>query len=423
MCFFIEGMMRLEKKYRSNIYLINNLIYMRYSKFKKYVYIGFFLISVFLICCKNNYIKIDKQLECDLTQQAYFPNSIDSIPDGYKVTTPIDSIIQSVSKNCLLSSLKKLNAEYGCVIVMETSTGKIKALVNLSKTDSYTYENKTNYAVSVAMEPGGLFHIYNLMQLLEDKFLDTNSILKYDGKYVFNGNTINDNSILDLDSISFSKAFELSSKTVFAKEINKYYSKNPTSFQKDFHKLGFDKKLDIPFQNQGIHDVFTPLNNKWNNNSLVYQSMGYGISLTPLQLLTFYNAIANNGEMVKPLFLSKIININGQVKEYKKEILQSSICSPTTLKKLQALLENSVDKGSSNCAYSNKIKIAGKQATIIDTKAAYQNTNDYYSAFVGYFPSDKPKYTAIVVVYKPSDFYYGISGRIFKEMADGLNIN
>jgi cell division protein FtsI (penicillin-binding protein 3) len=243
--------------------------------------------------------------------------------------------------------------------------------------------------------------------------------LKYDGKYLFNGNTITDNHILDLDSISLSKAFEISSKTVFAKEINKHYCKNPTSFQKNFHKLGFDKKLDIPFQNQGIPNVLTPLNNKWNNNSLVYQSMGYGIFLTPLQILTFYNAIANHGEMVKPLFLSKIININGKEKVYKKEILQSSTCSPTTLKKLQALLENSVNKGSSNCAYSSKIKIAGKQATV-DINSPLKNTNEYYSAFVGYFPINKPKYTAMVLVYRPAEFYYGISGKIFREMADSF---
>jgi cell division protein FtsI (penicillin-binding protein 3) len=346
-----------------------------------------------------------------------------SIYKGYKVATSIDTAIQAISGKCLMQNLKNLNAEYGCVIVMETSTGKINALVNLSKTDSLTYENKLNNAVCNTIEPGSLFHIYDVMQLLEDKLIDTNAVLKYDGKYVFNGNTITDNHILDLDSISLSNAFVYSSKTVFAKAINTYYGKNPVFFQKDFQKLGFNKKLDIPFDNQGISKILTPFDKNWNQNSLIYQSIGYEISISPIQILTFYNAIANHGEMVKPLFLSQITNEKGQKKVYKKEVLQPKICSDKTLKKLQALLEKTVGEGSSHCAYSSKIKIAGKQATIIDLKAADQNTNDYYSAFVGYFPSDKPEYTAIIVVYKPSDFYYGISGKIFTEIANRLNIN
>jgi cell division protein FtsI (penicillin-binding protein 3) len=138
--------------------------------------------------------------------------------------------------------------------------------------------------------------------------------------------------------------------------------------------------------------------------------------------LTFYNAIANHGEMVKPLFLSQITNESGQVKVYPKEVLLPKICSDSTLKKLHALLEKTVSEGSSHCAYSSKIKIAGKQATI-DLNADHQNTNNYYSTFVGYFPSNKPQYTAMVVVYKPADFLYGISGRIFTEIANRLNIN
>lgn len=373
--------------------------------------------------CNDTEINITNKVECDLVKQAYHKLSTNNIYNAYKVVTSIDTAIQATSEKCMMENLKNLNAEYGCVIVMETSTGKINALVNLSKTDSCTYQDRLNHAVCSTIEPGSLFHIYDVMQLLEDHYVDTSTVVDYKGKYVFNEHTVTDNHILDLDSISISNAFIYSSKTVFAKEINKYYSEKPAFFQKDFKKLGFNKKLDIPFESQGISNISTPLDKNWSNNSLVYQSIGYEISISPIQILTFYNAIANHGEMVKPLFLSQITNEKGQKKVYKKEVLQPKICSDKTLKKLQALLEKTVSEGSSNCAYSSKIKIAGKQATLIDLKAAHQNTNDYYSAFVGYFPSDKPKYTAIVVVYKPSDFYYGISGKIFKEMADGLNIN
>jgi cell division protein FtsI (penicillin-binding protein 3) len=372
--------------------------------------------------CNDTEINIPNKVECDLVKQAYHKLPTNNIYDGYKVATSIDTAIQAISEKCLMQNLKNLNAEYGCVIVMGTSTGKIKAFVNLSKTDSSIYENKLNNAVCNTIEPGSLFHIYDVMQLLEDKLVDTNAVLKYDGKYVFNGNTITDNHILDLDSISLSNAFVYSSKTVFAKEINTYYSEKPAFFQKDFKKLGFHKKLDIPFESQGISKILTPFDKNWNQNSLIYQSIGYGISLTPIQILTFYNAIANHGEMVKPLFLSQITNEKGQKKVYKKEVLQPKICSDKTLNKLQALLEKTVSEGSSHCAYSSKIKIAGKQATI-DLNVASQNTNNYYSTFVGYFPSNKPQYTAMVVVYKPSDFYYGISGRIFTDIANRLNIN
>lgn len=373
--------------------------------------------------CNDTEINITNKVECDLVKQAYHKLSTNNIYNAYKVVTSIDTAIQATSEKCMMENLKNLNAEYGCVIVMETSTGKINALVNLSKTDSCTYQDRLNHAVCSTIEPGSLFHIYDVMQLLEDHYVDTSTVVDYKGKYVFNEHTVTDNHILDLDSISISNAFIYSSKTVFAKEINKYYSEKPAFFQKDFNKLGFNKKLDIPFESQGISNISTSLDKNWSNNSLIYQSIGYDISISPIQILTFYNAIANHGEMVKPLFLSQITNEKGQKKVYKKEVLQPKICSDKTLKKLQALLEKTVSEGSSNCAYSSKIKIAGKQATLIDLKAAHQNTNDYYSAFVGYFPSDKPKYNAIVVVYRPSDFYYGISGKIFKEMADGLNIN
>jgi cell division protein FtsI (penicillin-binding protein 3) len=395
---------------------------MKQQAFNLNIFIPLYFMILAFAGCNDTEINIPNKVECDLVKQAYHKLPTNSIYNGYKVATSIDTAIQAISEKCLMQNLKNLNAEYGCVIVMETSTGKINALVNLSKTDSLTYENKLNNAVCNTIEPGSLFHIYDVMQLLEDKLIDTNAVLKYDGKYVFNGNTITDNHILDLDSISLSNGFVYSSKTVFAKAINTYYGKNPVFFQKDFQKLGFNKKLDIPFDNQGISKILTPFDKNWNQNSLIYQSIGYGISLTPIQILTFYNAIANHGEMVKPLFLSQITNESGLVKVYPKEVLLPKICSDSTLKKLHALLEKTVSEGSSHCAYSSKIKIAGKQATI-DLNVASQNTNNYYSTFVGYFPSNKPQYTAMVVVYKPADFLYGISGRIFTEIANRLNIN
>jgi cell division protein FtsI (penicillin-binding protein 3) len=392
---------------------------MKYRIFKLNSYLSLLFITIALISCKNKDLEIEKQVEFDLVKQAFNNSPEFNILNDYKVFTNLDTVIQSNLEKCLLINLQNLKAAYGCVIVMETSTGKIKALVNLSKTDSSNYENKTNYAVCNTIEPGSLFHIYDVMQLLEDKLIDTNALLKYDGKYLFNGNTITDNHTLDLDSISLSNAFVYSTKTVFAKAINTYYGKNPVFFQKYFQKLGFSKKLDIPFVNQGISKISIPIDKNWNQNSLVYQSIGYGISFTPIQILTFYNAIANHGEMVKPLFLSQITNESGQVKAYHKEVLLPKICSNNTLKKLQALLEKTVSVGSSNCAYSNKIKIAGKQATK-DINSPLKNTNEYYSAFVGYFPINKPKYTAMVLVNSRAEFYYGISGKIFREMADSF---
>jgi len=395
---------------------------MKQQAFNLNIFIPLYFMILAFAGCNDTEINIPNKVECDLVKQAYHKLPTNNIYDGYKVATSIDTAIQAISEKCLMQNLKNLNAEYGSVIVMETSTGKINALVNLSKTDSLTYENQLNNAVCSTIEPGSLFHIYDVMQLLEDNYVDTNTVVEYKGKYVFNENTVTDNHILDLDSISISNAFIYSSKTVFAKEINTYYSEKPAFFQKDFKKLGFDKKLDLPFESQGISKISTPLDKYWSNNSLIYQSIGYEISISPFQILTFYNAIANHGEMVKPLFLSQITNEKGQKKVYKKEVLQPKICSDKTLKKLQALLEKTVSEGSSHCAYSSKIKIAGKQATI-DLNAAPQNTNNYYSTFVGYFPSNKPQYTAMVIVYKPADFLYGISGRIFTDIANRLNIN
>jgi membrane peptidoglycan carboxypeptidase len=137
-------------------------------------------------------INIPNKVECDLVKQAYHKLPTNSIYNGYKVATSIDTAIQAISEKCLMQNLKNLNAEYGCVIVMETSTGKINALVNLSKTDSLTYENQLNNAVCSTIEPGSLFHIYDVMQLLEDNYVDTNTVVEYKGKYVINENTVSD---------------------------------------------------------------------------------------------------------------------------------------------------------------------------------------------------------------------------------------
>jgi cell division protein FtsI (penicillin-binding protein 3) len=360
----------------------------------------FFLIFFSLLSCKKSELSIAPANEKKLCQTAYKSNS--EAIDGYNVKTFLDSNIQKTAEEALKNGLISSNADYGCVVIMETNSGKVKAMVNLSKELDGSFKYKTTTAVSEVNEPGGLMRTFDLLALLEDKKADTTTVFDtHGGEFTFSGKKIRDSNVIN-GKISLAKAFLVSSNTVFAQAINNSYSTNPSLFCNRFNNLGFNKTLGLPFENEGLFNFPEPNKDQWSAISLPWLSMGYGLSLTPVQLLTYYNAIANNGVMVKPLFLSEIKDKSGNIKTYSTEVVNPKIASEKTVSALQYLLTKKAEIEAGAFLFSNNVKIAGNAAAV---RLGYVNPtskeNKYLASYVGYFPANKPKYSLVCFIYNP----------------------
>lgn len=349
--------------------------------------------------------------------------------DGFDVTSTIDVYIQDIAHHALLKQLQKYKADHGCVVVMETKTGYIKAIANLgrdNKTDSTYYETE-NYAIRESHEPGSTYKLADLIALLEDKKADTSTV--YDsngGTIIYRGKKVRDSHEGGYGKISLGKGFEVSSNTVMVQAVYNAYNDNPKQFVNHLNTYGLNKPLGLPFEGEGKPYIPQPGDKHWSAISLPWMAFGYGVSITPLQTLTFYNAVANNGEMVKPQFVSEIKEWNRSIKKFDREVINPQICSKETLAKVRAVLENVVKRGTGSKLYSKDFSMAGKTGT---AQANYNNKDGtakhYISSFVGYFPADEPKYSCIVVVHEPStagnDYYgAGVAGPVFKRIAQKI---
>jgi cell division protein FtsI (penicillin-binding protein 3) len=352
--------------------------------------------------------------------------------DGYDVISTIDVYIQDIAHHALLKQLKEFKAEHGCVVVMETKTGKIKAISNLGKlkeSDS-TYFETENYAIKESHEPGSTFKLVDMIALLDDHKIDTSKVYDCKGGVIsypsFKGKKVTDSHEGGWGRISLAKGFEVSSNTVMVQAVYENYKNNPKEFVDRIDKMGLNKPLGLPFQGEGKPYIPQPSDKHWSALSLPWMAYGYGVSVTPLQTLTLYNAIANNGEMVKPQFVSEIKEWNKVIKTYNKEVINPKICSDETIGKLKAVLQNVVKRGTGKDLYSKDFSMAGKTGTAQANYSKNGGNDKYYiSSFVGFFPADKPKYSCIVVVHKPNtsgNNYYGadVAGPVFKRIAQKI---
>ena len=352
--------------------------------------------------------------------------------DGYDVISTIDVYIQDIAHHALLKQLKEFRAEHGCVVVMETKTGKIKAISNLGKlkeADSIYFET-TNYAIAESHEPGSTFKLVDMIALLDDNKIDTSKVYDSKGGIItypsFKGEKVRDSHDGGYGKISLARGFEVSSNTVMVQAVYENYKNNPKEFVDRIDKMGLNKPLGIPFQGEGKPYIPQPSDKHWSALSLPWMAYGYGVSVTPLQTLTLYNAIANNGEMVKPQFVSEIKEWNKTIKKYEKQVINPRICSVETIKKLKAVLQNVVKKGTGSKLYSKDFSMAGKTGTAQANYAKNGGMDKHYiSSFVGFFPAERPKYSCIVVVHKPNtsgNNYYGadVAGPVFKRIAQKI---
>lgn len=353
-------------------------------------------------------------------------NEIDP-QDGYDVISTIDVYIQDIAHHALLKQLQDYEADHGCVVVMETETGQVKAISNLGRASDGTYYETTNYAVAESHEPGSTFKLVDLMAILEDKVADTSTVYNtFNGEIRYSGKAVRDSHHGGYGKISLARGFELSSNTVMVQSVYDNYKDRPSKFVNHVNSWGFNKKLHMDFEGEGRPHIPQPTDKHWSNISLQWMAFGYGVSVTPMQTLTFYNAVANNGVMVKPQFISEIKEWNKTILKVEKEVINPRVCSPETIKKLKAVLENVVKKGTAAKLYSKDFSMAGKTGTAQVNYGKRDGTKMYYaSSFVGYFPADHPKYSCIVVVHKPStangDFYgAGVAGPVFKRIAQKI---
>ncbi|REJ85013.1 MAG: PASTA domain-containing protein [Bacteroidetes bacterium] len=350
--------------------------------------------------------------------------------DGRDVISTIDIHIQDVAEQSLEEHLRFHNADHGCTILMDVQTGEIKAIANLSKTADGNYDETFNYAIAESTEPGSTFKLASLLAAMEDGLVSPEDTVDVgSGQMRFYGQIMKDSHPPKKSRMSVQEVFETSSNVGVSKLINRLYLKNPQAFVDRLHSFGLNDRLDLQIDGEGKPRIKTVRDKDWSGVSLPWMSIGYETKLTPLQILTFYNAVANNGKMVKPKFVREIQHHGKTVKKFPTEILRDSIAGEKSIMAARRMMEGVVERGTATSLNKSPYKIAGKTGTaqIANPKYGYDiKMRSYQASFVGYFPADEPRYSCIVVVYAPSNnFYYGgaVAAPIFKEIADKVYSN
>ncbi len=350
---------------------------------------------------------------------------------GDDIVTTIDINLQDIVHQALLRGLNHHQAESGTAILMEVRTGAIKAIANLGKTDEGYFEIY-NYAVGEAYEPGSTFKVASMMALLEDGHVNLyDSIDIEKGKAIFYEEEMVDASreSFNIDTTSVLRAFEISSNVGIAKLVTKYYGNDDKGQARQFIKRLKEMKLHLPV-NIEIEGEAKPYikkayskDDKWSGITLPWMSIGYEVMLTPLQLLTFFNAIANNGRMMKPYLVSEIQHFGMTVHKIKPTVVDREIASKRTIERIRMMLESVVENGTAHDLKTNRYRFAGKTGTAqIDYRKFSPRKNiKHRASFAGYFPADRPVYSCVVVVTDPTQHgIYGgeVAGPIFREIAD-----
>src|SRR5664279_432800 len=351
------------------------------------------------------------------------PNSVES-KDGNDVVTTLDIDLQDVASTALLNQLRKNNADHGCAVLMEVSTGNVKAIVNLGLQDDGDYHESYNYAIGESTEPGSTFKLPSLMAAIEDGVIDTGDLVNTGAGTVKYYNKI----IRDTKAhgrLTVKQVFEESSNVGTSKLIYAHYKDNPKDFVNRLYAMRLNKPLELQIKGEGEPLIRYPGDKLWSGLSLPMMSHGYEVQLTPLQILSFYNAVANDGRMMRPFFVSAVMRNGSVIKSYEPEVIINSIASRSTIRKAKKMMEGVVENGTATNLKNPFYKIAGKTGTaqIAKDKYGYKTGAhiSYSASFVGYFPAENPLYSCIVVINSPSNgVYFGnvVAGNVFKEISD-----
>jgi cell division protein FtsI (penicillin-binding protein 3) len=344
---------------------------------------------------------------------------------GKDIKTHLDIDIQDIAEQALYKSVAHHNALGGTAVVMEVKTGAIKAMANLSRSGDDIGEY-FNYAVAEGTEPGSTFKLATVMALFEDGFISAQDLV--DMRH--GSMELCDRKIKDSEDhgsvVTVRKAFAMSSNVAMAALAQKYYAKNPHKFIARLRQFGLNKKSEIDLEGEPSPFIKEPDNasQKWSCTTIPWMAHGYELSMTPLQTLTFFNAVANDGIKVKPQLVHQILDYSEPIRTYDTKVLDNKICSQSALEFAHDLLRSTSDSFGTAAALRNRhYKIAGKTGTAVTNyyKGDINEGKKYQASFVGFFPAEEPKYSCIVVIYEPKvNGYYGASAAmpVFKEIAD-----
>lgn len=341
--------------------------------------------------------------------------------EGLDIVTSLDVNLQDVSESTLLRHLQYHNADRGCVVVMEVKTGHVKAMANLSRNSSGYYAESYNLAVGQQglREPGSTFKLASMIALFEDTSIKlTDTVDTGNGIRRFYDKVIRDHKPGGYGKITVLEAFEKSSNIAVASLVDSHFGLKRTRFMDYIRHMGLAEPLGFQLKGEGLPN-FPPMH-QWSGITLPWVAYGYGFEITPLQTLTFYNAVANGGKMMRPILVTATRKADRIVQEFKPTVMQEKICSKETLASVQKMLEGVVEQGTANNISNSHYPIAGKTGTA-QTLEDGKYVKKYYTSFVGYFPADRPKYSAIVVIDNPKGYnQYGsdVAAPVFKEIAD-----
>jgi cell division protein FtsI (penicillin-binding protein 3) len=345
---------------------------------------------------------------------------------GKDIVSTIDVFIQEITENALMKMMEKNDAEHGCAIVMETKTGKIKAIANLGRKQGGGYWEGLNYAISPT-EPGSTFKLATMMALLEDKKVNLNDMVDLEGGvWKVAGQTVYDSEQSGHREVTVKQAFELSSNVGMAKLATNAYTNHPSQFINNLIKMRMDTVTGIDLVGEGHPTIFKPGHRMWGPTTLPWMAFGYNLQVSPLQTLALYNAVANQGRMMRPYLVSSINEEGLLLKTIDPVVVNEKICSDQTLKMLQSCLEGVCIEGTAKELFKNNLfPVAGKTGTalVANGNKGYAD-KIYQSSFAGYFPADNPQYTCVVVIKnKPHALvFYGaaVAGPVFKEISERL---
>ncbi len=348
--------------------------------------------------------------------------------EGADIISTLDVNLQDVAQSALMKQMVTSKADHGCVILMEVATGEIRAIANFTQNKNGDYVETLNYAISDAAEPGSTFKLATYMTLLDQHKIDTSTLINVEGgkMHVIPGYekyTVTDAELDKFYQISAKRAFEESSNVAAAKFVYDHFKDDPSDFTDALYRYHLNEKLDLQIPGEGAPLIKTLRSRSWSKLTLPQMAYGYEEKMTPLQMLCFYNAVANNGKMIAPIFVKEIRRLNSTVERFQARVINEKICSDETLNKVKGLLEGVVQEGTGKTYIKNPLyTVAGKTGTaqIANGKHGYGEAKKHQASFCGYFPADHPKYSMIVVINDPKGEYLAakVAGPVFRAIAD-----
>lgn len=352
---------------------------------------------------------------------------VDRAPvDGCDIVTTIDVSMQDICETALVEKLHEINAHYGVAVLMEVETGEVKALVNMDKGKDGNYYEMENHAISDMLEPGSTFKTASIMVALEDGFIDPHTQVDTgNGQMMMHGSRMKDHnwSHGGYGVIDVTRILEVSSNIGVSYLIDKYYRDNPQRFVDGLKRMSLDQPLHLQIRGEGKPYIRGPKERPFYGTTLPWMSIGYETQVPPINILTFYNAIANNGKMVRPKLVKAAVKDGHVIEEYPTEVINPKICSDRTLEQIREILRKVVSQGLAKPAGSKQFSVSGKTGTAQVSQGASGYTNgrrEYLVSFCGYFPSEAPKYSLIVSIRKPGLPASGglMAGSVFGKIAE-----